>query len=74
MAYEVINIPIKFSEEISNFIEGTGCKEDEDWFWLPHYFKKVGDGLYEICEFKEVGRSLKRIIEQDLPTKENEEE
>lgn len=63
---------IKFSKEVSEFIEANASKS-EDHYWFPHYYKKVGEGLFEMVDFKDLpSESLKRIIEQSLPRNEEE--
>lgn len=57
------DLPIKFSKEVSDFIEQTGSKED-NYCWFPFYFKKVGDQLFEMLQFKEANGELKHIVEQ----------
>lgn len=65
---------IKFSKEVSQFIEHTFSKEGE-WYWSQNYFKKVGDDLFEFVEFKENNGELKHLVEQmENPNPENEEE
>lgn len=62
---------IKFSKEVSEFIESNGSRS-EDYYWFPHYYKKVGDGLFEMVDFKDLPTELSRIVEQQLPRSEED--
>lgn len=54
---------VKFPREISDFLQSTFCKEGQ-WYWSQQYFKKVGDDLFEIVDFKETNGELKHLVEQ----------
>jgi hypothetical protein len=60
------NIPIKFSKEVSDFIEATAAFSDAEnrYYWFQHYFKKVGDCLFEIVQFNDSNGELKHIVER----------
>lgn len=63
---------IKLSKEVSGYIEANASASD-DYYWFPYYFKKVGDGVFEILFFKDiVGDNLKHITEELLPRNEKE--
>lgn len=65
---------IKFSIEASEFIEAI-ANRDENVYWFPFYFKKVGDCLFEVIEFYEANGELKHIVERkEKPNPEEEEE
>lgn len=63
---------IKFSEEVSDFIEATAAIS-EGYYWFPQYYKKVGDGLFEITQFKELPDHVKHIVEQSEPLNKEDE-
>lgn len=54
---------VKFSKEVSDFIEGQGNRQ-ENLYHFPFYFKKVGDCLFEIVQFNESNGELKHIVER----------
>ena len=62
------NIPIKFSKEVSDFIEAFAAFSDggleHRLYWFQHYFKKVGDCLFEITEWDDSNGELKHIVER----------
>ena len=69
------------SKEVSDFItttwnmEATNLNgENERWYWNTLYFKQVGENKFQMLTFKDSPDGLKIIVEQDLPTKENEDE
>lgn len=64
---------IKFSKEVSDFIRANGAMSD-DYYWFPQYYKKVGEGLFEVMEFKDLPSGLKRIVEELLPQPEDNDE
>lgn len=55
---------IELSKEVSDFIESNGNNSD-GYYWFPFYFKKVGDELFKIAQFKEIPGELKHIVERD---------
>jgi len=54
---------IKYSKEVTDFIE-SGASRENEFYHFPCYFKKVGEGLFELCDFKETNGELKHIVEQ----------
>lgn len=54
---------IKIPKEVSQFIEAIANK-DEDLYWFPFYFKKVGDCLFEVTQWNELNGELKHIVER----------
>lgn len=67
---------VKFSKEVSEFIEANAAFSNEDlpdkWYWFPQYYRKVGEGLFEVTEWKDLPKSLKHIVEQSEPRNEEE--
>lgn len=55
---------IKYSKEVSEFIEANASASDDGYYWFPNYFKKVGDCLFEITEWKDLPGELKHIVER----------
>lgn len=63
---------IVLPKEISDWIEATWGRE-ENYYSFPHYYKKLGDQLYEIVDFKDIpGTHLRRIVERSEPRSEEE--
>lgn len=62
----ISNPVIKFSKEVSDFIEACGSRSD-DYYWFNYYFKKVGDCLFEMVVFKDLPDGLKHIVERSEP-------
>lgn len=55
---------IILSEPVCEFLEACANKE-ENYYYFPFYFKKVGDRLFEIVEFNDSNGELKHIVEQN---------
>lgn len=66
-----MNSPVQFSKEVSEFIESNGSRE-ENYYWFPQYFKKVGEGLFEMVDFKDLPSGLNHVVEISEPRSEEE--
>lgn len=55
---------VKYSKEVSDFIQACGAKSDNDYYWFPYYFKKVGDSLFERVLFNDLPDEVKHFVEQ----------
>lgn len=56
---------IKLIKTDSEFIETAGAKVDGIYFYLPYWYKKVGDGLYEQLQFENLPDELKERIREN---------
>lgn len=56
-------LAIKLLETDSNFIEIAGSCVNSEWFHLPNWYKKVGEGVYEEYEPKDVPVNIKKTYE-----------
>lgn len=52
------------TKEQSDFIEQNGSHvyDGNDWYYLPHWYKKKGEGLYEIVSFEKLSNDVKDFI------------
>lgn len=66
---------IKFSKEVSDFIEGNGNRED-NYYFFTSYFKKIDECLFEMVQFNESNWEVKHIVEireDPKPEEDNDE-
>lgn len=48
----------------SELLENAGACIDGEWYHLPFWFRKVGDGIYEEYTYDKLPESLKERIRQ----------
>jgi len=67
---------IKYSKEVSDFIEGTSnCipvsypLQDTSYYYMPFWFKKVGECMFEIYNLDELPQELKNEIKKNRELK-----
>jgi hypothetical protein len=54
-------------KQVQDFIESSATIIDEGgdkYYWLPVYFRKIEDGLFEVLQFKDTASGLTHIVEQ----------
>jgi len=57
--------PIKLIETDSLFLEKTANIINNEWFYMPYWFKKVGDGLFIQYSFDQLPDELKTILKKE---------
>ncbi len=64
---------LKFTETDSDLIEKVStCIYDvngSNWYYMPYWFKKVGDGLYQQFTFDQLPEELKQRLNEIKETK-----
>lgn len=68
MSTKMINIKLVetdslFLESVANRITG----KFGDWYYMPFWFKKIGDGLYEEYKFEDLPDGFKKQLTKNLP-------
>lgn len=56
---------IKYSETDSKFLEKfANCVsvDNEQWFYMPFYFKKISDNVYKQVSFERLPENVKEFI------------
>jgi len=56
---------IKVSKEVSNFIEVISHKEGDKWFYIPFWFKKIDNDVYEQVSFENLPKELIDTIKRN---------
>lgn len=59
---------IKFSKEVSDFIQTAWNLADDNWYWTEFFYRKVGDFSYELWSAHQLPASLKDFIKPKLFT------
>lgn len=53
---------VKYEKDSSDFLEKTATKvvlpSGDEWFYLPHWYKKVGEQTFEIVTFEKLPNEL----------------
>ena len=60
-------IVLKYTETDSKFLEECASKielEGNEWFYMPFWFKKVGDGKFAIYNFSQLPENIKNHLQQ----------
>lgn len=57
---------VKLIETDSQFLDKVGSKittfNQEQWYNIPNWYRKVAEGVYEEVEFKNLPSEIRRII------------
>lgn len=53
---------VKFSKEVSEFIESISTKIGDEWFYIPMWFKKQGEQVFSLHTFDKLPDELKKEI------------
>jgi hypothetical protein len=65
---------LKLIETDSKLLEAAAMHvyfDGEGWYNLPHWYKKIGDGLFVEYSFDDLPSHFKKFIEENISQKEN---
>lgn len=69
---------IKYSQEVSDFINDHTKMEinGNDWCYIPTWFKKVGENMFEVYSFEKLPQEVQMFISamRNIPTVEENNE
>lgn len=55
-------IPVKYTKEQTDFIKRTSTSIKDQWYYIPFWFKEVGENTFELYTFDKLPEPLKREI------------
>lgn len=58
-------LPIKYTKEQSDFIRQNGSCINGKWYYIPYWFKEVGEDTFELVRFENLPADVKEMINQN---------
>ena len=64
---KTIRLKVSKNNSITECLNVIGNKVDngDEWYYLPFWFKHIGDGIYELYVFDELPDHLKKTIQEN---------
>lgn len=53
---------VKLTTEEADFIRSSGSCVNDEWYYIPYWFRQIGENTFELFTFDKLPESLKEQI------------